>query len=150
LALLILLALGLLLFRGVVLLLTLLPLLILPALGLLLTLLPLLILLALGLLLFRSVVLLLTLLPLLILLLPLRLCRLLLFRRFILFLLFVRLVLPRASRNGDPEHQKKRCRNDVSNWFHLLSPLNFLLKPPRVLRRADCQAHVSLASKTPC
>ena len=156
--LLILLALGLLLFRGVILLLTLLPLLILLALGLLLlcgvilllTLLPLLILLALGLLLLCGVILLLTLLPLLILLLPLRLCRLLLFRRFILFLLFVRLVLPRARRSGEPEHQKKRCRNDVSNWFHFLSPLNFLLKPPRVLRRADCQAHVSFTGKTLC
>lgn len=154
--LLVLLAPGLPLFCGVVLLLTLLALLILLAPGLLLfcgivlllALLPLLILLP-ARLLFRGVVLWLAL-ALLILLLPFRLCRLLLFRRFILFFLFVRLVLPRARRSGDPEHQKKRCRNDVSNWFHFLSPLNFLLKPPRVLRRGDCQAHVSFTGKTPC
>jgi len=93
---------------------------------LLLTLLTLLILLPFGLLLFRSVVRLLTLLPLLILLplglLPFRLGLLLLFRRLSLFFLFVRFVLPRVSRSGDSEQQKKRGRTDNSNRFHVLPP----------------------------
>jgi len=103
---------------------------------LLLTMLPLLILLP-ARLLFRRVVLLLAL-ALLILLVAFRLGRLFLSRRFILFLLFIWLVLPCAYRTSDREYQKKRCRTDDSNWFHALSPLN-LLKPLRVLRRADCQ-----------
>src|SRR6266404_3213108 len=97
---------------------------------LLLALLALLILLASGLLLFRGVVLLLSLLPLLVLLplgllLPFRLRPLLLFRRFALFFLFIRLVLPSVNRRSDPEHQKKRRRTDDSNWFQVLPPLNF-------------------------
>lgn len=87
LALLILLAPGLLLFCSVVLLLALLPLLILLAPGLL----------------FCSVILL-PLLALLILLPAIRLRRLFLFRRFILFFLFIRLVLPCPNWRGNPEH----------------------------------------------
>jgi hypothetical protein len=125
LTLLILLASGLLLL---LLLLTLLTLLVLLASGLLL-LLTLLILLALGLLLSCSVVLRLTLLASLILLLAIRLRRLFLLRRFIFFLLFIRLVLPCPNRGGDPQRQKKRCRTDDSNWFHMFSYLHeFLVK----------------------
>ena len=105
--------------------------------GFLLTLLALLILLPSRLLLlFRGVVLLLTLLALLILLpfgllLLFRLGVLLLFRGFALFFLFIWVALPCVNRRGHPEDQKKSRGTDDSNWYHLLSPLNFFLSPPR-------------------
>lgn len=126
---------------SVIRLLTLLPLLILLPFGLLLpcsiilllTLLPLLILLPSGLLLLCSIILLLTLLALVTLLLLFRLGWLLLSCGLSLFILFIRFVLPRVSRNRDPEHQKKRGRLDDSNWFHVIPPLNFFLSPSRVI-----------------
>jgi hypothetical protein len=132
-------------FGGVVLLLTLLALLILLSSGLLLSLL---ILLPIGLLLlFRGVVLLLTLLPLLILL-PLslllllglslllffRLCLLLLFRGLSLLILFL---LPCVSRSSDSEQQKKRCRSNNSDWFHGVTSMHPLTRPSIVIRSAS-------------